>query len=557
VGNGAAMPSPEAERGLRPNSPDIDVAAETARLLGHTALRPGQGEAMQATLAGRDVLAVLPTGSGKSAIYQVAGALLDGPTVVISPLIALQHDQVNHIDGDLGGAVLVNSLQSASARDEALDSAAGNVVEFVFLAPEQLANDETLERLREVRPSLVVVDEAHCISSWGHDFRPEYRRLGPVIEELGRPPILALTATAAPPVQRDIVEQLGMQEPTVVVAGFARPNLHLEVRIEADRNEVETDLASLLDEVDGTALVYVARREDAERLAERLHRPARPGLVYHAGLKRLEREAAHARFADPAPCVVVATTAFGMGIDVPHVRLVAHTEVPESLDSYLQEVGRAGRDGEPARGVLFHAREGGGRRRFAGGIAEIPVAEVTRIAEAIAACPDGIAVEALAPLIQVSQTRLGQVLGLLDQVGAVRVDAEAVHWTGGEGVEPLAARAADLREAERAVAATRREMVDRFVETDGCRWQVLLGYFGEAADEPCGHCDRCDDGRSVVECDRPFPTGSRVRHVELGHGQVVGYEGDVVTVLFDEAGYRRLSVPHVVERALLAEPGAA
>src|SRR3954468_8344565 len=193
---------------------------------GYATLRPGQREGVEAILAGRDALCVMSTGSGKSAIYQLAGMLIDGPTIVVSPLIALQRDQVDAVAGD---AELINSTLSGRQREEAFEEAEEGAVEFVLLAPEQLANEDALERVRETRPSLFVVDEAPCVSEWGHDFRPDYLALGSVIEALGHPTVLALTATAAPPVREDIMQRLGMREPHVIVQGFDRPNIWLGV----------------------------------------------------------------------------------------------------------------------------------------------------------------------------------------------------------------------------------------------------------------------------------------------------------------------------------------
>src|SRR5215217_3363248 len=207
-------------------------------LLGYEQLRPGQEEAITAVLHGPDTLAVMPTGSGKSAIYQIAGALIPGATIVVSPLIALQRDQVEAIAGmDAGRAALVNSALPASERTEALDEFAEGAAEFLFLAPEQFANEETFARVQASKPSLFVVDEAHCISEWGHDFRPEYLRLGAVIEALGRPRVLALTATASPPVRQEIVKRLGMREPRIVVRGFDRPNIRLAVEGFSDEED--------------------------------------------------------------------------------------------------------------------------------------------------------------------------------------------------------------------------------------------------------------------------------------------------------------------------------
>jgi ATP-dependent DNA helicase RecQ len=343
--------------------------------LGFEDMRPGQEEAAEALLSGRDWLAVMPTGSGKSAIYQIAGALMAGTSVVVSPLIALQRDQVEAIGDDLGGAVEVNSSLTEKQRRNALGELDEGVLEFVFLSPEQLANPETVERIRAAEPSLFVVDEAHCISAWGHDIRPEYLRLGLVIEVLGHPQVLALTATAAPPVRKEIVEQLNMRDPAVVVSGFHRPNIRLEVHTSARSTEARQALVDRAAKLEGTGLVYVATRKQAEELAEDLGDDGnRPAAAYHAGLAAKRRHQVHERFLDEEPLVVVATTAFGMGIDAPHVRFVLHAHPPESLDAYYQELGRAGRDGRRADAVLFRSLDDGRASvlRGHGGAAPLP-----------------------------------------------------------------------------------------------------------------------------------------------------------------------------------------
>jgi len=339
--------------------------------LGYTELRPGQEEAAMAVLAGRDTLAVMATGSGKSAVYQLAGALVDGTTVVVSPLIALQRDQVEAIGDSLGRAAQLNSSLSAVEREQAFADLAAGDLEFVLLAPEQLANAETLERLASSNPSLFVVDEAHCIATWGHDFRPEYLALGGVVEALGHPTVLALTATAAPPVRREIVDQLGLRDPIVVVAGFERENIHLAVHHAPDPDAARAALLERAAGLEGTGIVYVATRATAEELAGQLEDAGIPAAAYHGGLRRAERDAVHERFLEGGRLVVTATTAFGMGIDAPHVRFVLHLGPPESLDAYAQELGRAGRDGSPAEAVLFRALQGGDERRFTAGSGEI------------------------------------------------------------------------------------------------------------------------------------------------------------------------------------------
>lgn len=366
--------------------------------------------------------------------------------------------------------------------------------------------------------------------------------------------MLALTATAAPPVRADIVEQLHLEEPLVVVAGFERPNIRLDVVAVDDDDEAQDVVVEQADRMTGSGLVYVATRQETEELAARLDRPDRPALAYHAGLAPSDRRAVHERFQDAEPCIVVATTAFGMGIDVPHVRFVVHADTPESLDAYLQELGRAGRDGEPARAVLVRAREGGSSRAFFGGIGEIPAVEVEQVAAAVALATEPVPLPLLSSTNELTDTRLQQVVGLLQEVDAVRVVDDAVRWETDLPVSEVAEAAAAVRDAERTVERTRRQMVERYADGDGCRWQALLAYFGEPTDDPCGRCDRCDEGlpTAVPEGDRPFPLDARVEHRSFGPGQVVAYEQDTVTVLFDEAGYRTLAVDLVVEHDLLA-----
>ena len=302
-------------------------------ILGFETLRPGQREAIASVLDGRDTLAVLSTGSGKSAIYQIAGLFSEGATLVVSPLIALQRDQVENLRERALGAAQLNSSMGEAARADALADLADDALEFLFLAPEQLANEEVLDELAAGRPSLIVVDEAHCISEWGHDFRPDYLRLGAAIETLGHPTVLALTATAAPPVREEIVQRLGLRDAEVVVRGFDRPNIDLAVERHHDARHKDRALLERVAATAGPGIVYAATRRRTEQLATALSGRGVDALAYHAGLKRSEREARQTRFMDGHEGVVVATTAFGMGIDKADVRFVFHADVPESVDA--------------------------------------------------------------------------------------------------------------------------------------------------------------------------------------------------------------------------------
>ena len=373
---------------------------------GFAGLRAGQREAIEAVLDGRDAIVVMSTGSGKSAIYQIAGLLLPGATVVVSPLIALQREQVEDLRERAGGAAQLNSNVPAAEREAALAELAEDALEFVFLAPEQLSNPDVLDELAVARPALLVVDEAHCISEWGHDFRPDYLRLGAAVQALGRPIVLALTATAAPPVREEIAELLGLPDPVLVVRGFDRPNIRLSVQRHHDE---ERKLRALREHVAGATppgIVYVATRRAAEELAAELCEHGIRAGSYHGGMRGPERDTAQERFMDDELDVVVATTAFGMGVDKPNVRWVVHADISDSLDSYYQEVGRAGRDGEPAEALLFYRAENLGLRRFYAGAGQVDLTEIAAVLEAVATAAEPVAAVRLQELTELSETKL-------------------------------------------------------------------------------------------------------------------------------------------------------
>lgn len=518
--------------------------------LGLERLRPGQREAVDAVLEGRDTLAVMPTGSGKSAIYQLAGSLVGGPTVVVSPLIALQRDQEEAIgEQDTGAAARLNSLLGEGARADVLSDLAGDELEFVLLAPEQLENREVLAALEATAPSLFVVDEAHCVSHWGHEFRPSYLGLAPVIEGLGHPTVLALTATAAPPVRQEIVERLGMRRARVVVRGFDRPNLHLSAARFDDAARKRRALVDRVLDAEPPGIVYAGTRRLTEELAEELGERGVGAAPYHAGRGRADRDAVQAAFMDDRLAVVVATTAFGMGVDKPNVRFVFHNDIPESVDSYYQEIGRAGRDGEPAAAVLFYRPEDLGLRRFlsSGGAGEEDLDAVLRVLRRhrVALPRDSVRREA-----GISRGRTAAALDALEAAGAARREpGRGVRASG-----PCRPRGDIVTEAmahvERrgAFERSRLEMVRRYAETRDCRRAFLLSYFGEAFDPPCDRCDSCDAGTASASRDGPFAIGSRVRHREWGDGTVHHLEDGKLVVLFEDAGYRTL-----VEDVVLAE----
>ncbi|MEU0153043.1 RecQ family ATP-dependent DNA helicase [Micromonospora fulviviridis] len=524
-------------------------------LFGWTALRPNQLAAMRAVMKRRDALVVLPTGAGKSAIYQIPASLIPGPTVVISPLLALQQDQIaalNERQRPELRAVRISSDETAAQQAEAIEEIRSGRAEFLFITPEALSNPDRLAEVRALKPALVAIDEAHCISAWGHDFRPDYLVLGHLIEGIGRPPVVALTATASPPVRDDIVARLRLRDPEVVVSGLDRPNLFLEVAHCPTEDYRWRRLVTLLRDDERPGIIYVPIRRAAEELAQRLTDAGFPAQYYHGGMPTNARNDLHEAFlADQVP-IMVATSAFGMGIDKANIAWVVHTALPDSPDSYFQEIGRAGRDGAPARVLLlWRAEDIGLQRYFSGGLPdEKELAELAALLRKQARTK-----KELRELTGLGPRKLGQYLSLLEQVGAA--EPRARQRIAAPRYAPAAAESgrAALAEAERqqTVTRSRTDMMRAFAETTGCRGQALLAYFGEQMSAVCGHCDNCHAGTSVPDDGAvgPFPVHSQVRHPEWGAGLVLSYEEDKMTVLFDEVGYKTLSVRVVSEQGLL------
>ncbi|KUN78991.1 recombinase RecQ [Streptomyces bungoensis] len=533
-----------------------EIAAE---VFGWDTLQPAQLTAMEWVVEGEDTLVVMPTGSGKSAVYQVPALMLSGPVVVVSPLLALQRDQMAGLpDGDRApGAVAVNSDLGAAGTRAAWEAVRRGEARFVYLAPEQLAKDEVLERLAELRPALFVVDEAQCVSSWGHDFRPDYLRLEQAVRRIGGPPVLALTATAAPPVRREITERLGMRRPKLMVTGFDRPEIRLEVSRFLDENRRRRAVIERAAAEPKPGIVYAATRKDTEYFAGELAALGLAAESYHAGLRASERARIHDAFLSGAADVVVATSAFGMGIDKEDVRFVLHAALPGSLDAYYQEIGRAGRDGRPVLAVLHYRPEDTGMQTYfaARSPGRTALSDVAGAVHEHRRDPAGL--EELRRETGLSRNRVTAAVNLLEEADAVATGEDG-EIRPAPGVPPGQA----AEQAERAAQAHRRtdrsrvEMARAYAETTGCRRHFLLAYFGQDYQAPCGNCDTCDacdeEGAENGREEQPahpaaasYPTGTGVRHREWGDGTVLSEDQDRITVLFDQAGYRTLSLEAV------------
>jgi ATP-dependent DNA helicase RecQ len=336
--------------------PTLDDARKALRAsFGYGDFRPGQTQAVESVLAGRDTLVILPTGGGKSVCYQVPALLLPGLTVVVSPLISLMKDQVDALEARGIAAAFINSTLTATQIADRIARAQRGELKLLYVAPERFDAGSTADRLRHIGVSLLAIDEAHCISEWGHDFRPSYLRIREVRERLGEPPTIALTATATPEVRTDIAKQLELRDPAVVITGFDRRNLHYHVESTPTERDKDAALIAALRARDGLAVVYASTRKAVERITGVLERAGVSAAGYHAGLDDAHRHEVQDAFMSEAVRAIVATNAFGMGIDKPNVRLVVHHAMPGTLEAYYQEAGRAGRDGLPSDCVLLHA----------------------------------------------------------------------------------------------------------------------------------------------------------------------------------------------------------